>query len=278
MTTGASYGSPAPPPLRRLTVPALHAMAREGRKVAMLTCYDASFAGVCERAGVDVLLVGDSLGMVIQGHATTLPVSLDDVVYHTAAVARGCARPLVVADLPFGSYQAGPQEAYAASVKALQAGAQMVKLEGGEWLAPSVQFLVERGIPVCGHVGLQPQSVNALGGYRVQAKDTAAQERLQVDALALQDAGAAIVVLECVPRAAATALCQLLRIPVIGIGAGPDCAGQVLVLYDALGIQPTPPARYVRNFMRGSDGIEGAVAAYVTAVKEGSFPAAEHCF
>jgi 3-methyl-2-oxobutanoate hydroxymethyltransferase len=279
MAAGAPYGSSSPPTaVRRLTVPALHAMAREGTKIAMLTCYDASFAGVCERAGADVLLVGDSLGMVIQGHATTLPVTLDDAIYHTRAVARGCGRPLIIADLPFGSYQGSPQDAYAASVRALQAGAQMVKVEGGDWLAPTVQFLVERGVPVCGHVGLQPQSVNTLGGFRVQAKDAATQGRLQVDALALQEAGAAIVVLECVPRAAAAALCQLLRIPVIGIGAGPDCAGQVLVLYDVLGIQPTPPARFVRNFMQGSDGIEAAVRAYVAAVKDGSFPAAEHCF
>jgi len=277
MAAGAPYGT-STPAARRLTVPALHAMTRDRKKIAMLTCYDASFAGVCERAGVDALLVGDSLGMVIQGHATTLPVSLDDVLYHTAAVVRGCARPLVIADLPFGSYQASPQDAYAASVRALQAGAQMVKLEGGTWLAPTVQFLVERGVPVCGHVGLQPQSVNTLGGYRVQAKDAYAQERLQADAIELQEAGAAIMVVECVPRTAAAALCQALRIPVIGIGAGPDCGGQVLVLYDALGIQPTPPARFVRNFMQGSDGIAAAVAAYVAAVKDGSFPAAEHCF
>ena len=278
MATGAPYGSTAPAPMRRLTVPALHTMAREGTKIAMLTCYDASFAGVCERAGVDVLLVGDSLGMVIQGHASTLPVTLDDLLYHTAAVARGCARPLVIADLPFGTYQTSPEQAYASSVRALQAGAQMVKLEGGSWLAPTVQFLVERGVPVCGHVGLQPQSVNALGGYRVQAKDAPAQERLVADARALETAGAALVVLECVPRAAAIAMCAAVRIPVIGIGAGPECAGQVLVLYDALGIQPTPPARFVRDFMQGRDSIASAVGAYVAAVKDVSFPAAEHCF
>ena len=272
----APYGGPAP--VRRLTVPALHALARDGTKIAMLTCYDASFAGVCERAGVDTLLVGDSLGMVIQGHASTLPVSLDDVLYHTAAVVRGCARPLIIADLPFGSYQASAAQAYESSARALQAGAQMVKLEGGTWLAPTVAFLVERGIPVCGHVGLQPQSVNALGGYRVQGKDEASSAALSRDAQAIEAAGATLLVLECVPRAVAARLCPSLRIPVIGIGAGPECAGQVLVLYDALGIQPTPPARFVRNFMQGRDSIGAAVSAYVAAVKDGSFPAAEHCF
>jgi 3-methyl-2-oxobutanoate hydroxymethyltransferase len=272
----APYGSPAP--ARRLTVPALQALARSGTRIAMLTCYDASFAGICERAGVDTLLVGDSLGMVIQGHASTLPVSLDDVLYHTAAVVRGCARPLIIADLPFGSYQASPQQAYDSAARALQAGAQMVKLEGGVWVAPTIAFLVERGIPVCGHVGLQPQAVNALGGYRVQGKDDAGSAAVLADAQAVAAAGAALLVLECVPRSVAVHVCQSLHTPVIGIGAAPECAGQVLVLYDALGIQPTPPARFVRNFMPGRDSIAAAVAAYVVAVKDGSFPAAEHCF
>jgi 3-methyl-2-oxobutanoate hydroxymethyltransferase len=258
-------------------VPRVQALARDGTKIAMLTCYDASFAGVCERAGADVLLIGDSLGMVIQGHASTLPVTLDDVLYHTAAVARGCERPLLIADLPFGSYQQSAQQAYAASVRALQAGAQMVKLEGGAWLAPTIAFLAERGIPVCGHVGLQPQSVNALGGYRVQGKAGAADAVL-ADAHAVEAAGAGLLVVECVPRALAVRICEASRIPVIGIGAAPECAGQVLVLYDALGIQPTPPARFVRNFMQGSDGVEAALRAYVDAVRNGAFPAAEHCF
>jgi 3-methyl-2-oxobutanoate hydroxymethyltransferase len=262
----------------RLTVPALATMAREGSRIAMLTAYDASFATLCDRAGVDVLLVGDSLGMVIQGRDSTLPVSLDDVVYHTRCVAAGCARALLVADLPFGSYQASPEAAYASAVAAMRAGAQMVKLEGGAWLAPTVAFLVTRGIPVCGHVGLLPQSVNVLGGYRVQGKTADAAAALEEDARALVAAGAAMLVVECVPNAVGAALTVAAGVPVIGIGAGPSCSGQVLVIYDALGIQPGRAARFVRNFMAGSDGVGAAIAAYVAAVKDGSFPAPEHCF
>jgi 3-methyl-2-oxobutanoate hydroxymethyltransferase len=276
---GTPYTTPAPAADRpRLTVNALTAMVHEGTKIAMLTAYDASFARIADRAGVDALLVGDSLGMVIQGHASTLPVSLDDVVYHTRWVAAGSARALVIADLPFGSYQAGPEVAYAASAAALKAGAQMVKLEGGAWLAPTVAFLSARGVPVCGHVGLQPQSVHATGGYRVQGKTSIAADAVRDDARALVAAGAAMLVVECVPRELGEALTHAAGVPVIGIGAGPDCAGQVLVIYDALGIQPGRPARFVRNFMTGHDSIEVALAAYVTAVKDGSFPGPEHCF
>jgi 3-methyl-2-oxobutanoate hydroxymethyltransferase len=270
-------GSAAPRPAR-LTVPALAAMAKDGTKIAMLTAYDASFAALAERAGIDVLLVGDSLGMVIQGHDSTLPVTLEDVLYHTRCVAAGCARPLVIADLPFGSYQQSPAQAYAASAAALAAGAQMVKLEGGAWLAPTVEFLVARGVPVCGHVGLQPQSVNALGGYRVQGKTADAAALLVAEAQALVAAGAALLVVECVPQALGEALTQAVTAPVIGIGAGPRCSGQVLVLYDALGIQPGRAARFVRNFMPGQASIEGALAAYAAAVRDGSFPGPEHCF
>lgn len=244
----------------------------------MLTAYDASLAAVCDRAGIDVLLVGDSLGMVIQGRDSTLPVTLADVVYHTRCVAAGATRALVVADLPFGSYQASPKVAYSAAAAAMQAGAQMVKLEGGAWLAPTVSFLTTRGIPVCGHVGLLPQSVHALGGYRVQGKTPDAVASLLDDARALVAAGAAMLVVECVPSAVGEALTQAAGVPVIGIGAGPSCSGQVLVIYDALGIQPGRAARFVRNFMAGADGIEAALRAYVAAVRDGSFPAAEHCF
>ena len=244
----------------------------------MLTAYDASLAAVCDRAGIDVLLVGDSLGMVIQGRDSTLPVTLADVVYHTRCVAAGATRALVVADLPFGSYQASPEVAYSAAAAAMQAGAQMVKLEGGAWLAPTVSFLTTRGIPVCGHVGLLPQSVHALGGYRVQGKTPDAVASLLDDARALVAAGAAMLVVECVPSAVGEALTQAAGVPVIGIGAGPSCSGQVLVIYDALGIQPGRAARFVRNFMAGADGIEAALRAYVAAVRDGSFPAAEHCF
>ena len=253
-------------------------MARDGQRIAMLTAYDASFAAIAERAGVDVLLIGDSLGMVIQGRDSTLPVTLDDVLYHTRCVVNGCTRPLLIADLPFGSYQVSNEAAYAASAAALQAGAQMVKMEGGAWLAPIVAFVTTRGVPVCGHVGLQPQAVNALGGYRVQGKTADAAAALLADAHALVTAGASLIVVECVPQALGDALTRKAGVPVIGIGAGPACSGQVLVLYDALGIQPGRPARFVRNFMVGRDSVEAALTAYVAAVKDGSFPGPEHCF
>jgi 3-methyl-2-oxobutanoate hydroxymethyltransferase len=272
----AAYG--ASKPAARLSVPALQAMARDGVKLAMLTCYDASFATLCDRAGVDVLLVGDSLGMVIQGHASTLPVTLADTLYHTRCVAAGCARALIIADLPFGSYQASPEDALRASVAALQAGAHMVKLEGGSWLAPTIEFLVARGVPVCGHVGLQPQSVNVLGGFRTQARTQISAAVVLADAGEVQRAGAALLVVECVPREVAAHLAREIAIPIIGIGAGPECAGQVLVIYDALGIQPGKAARFVRDFMAGAGSIEAALRAYVAAVKDGTFPSADHCF
>jgi len=261
-----------------VTVPALARMAAEGKKIAMLTAYDATLAAAADRAGVDVLLVGDSLGMVVQGRPSTLAVSLDDVLYHTRCVAAARTRALVVADMPFGSYQAGPESAYTACAAALKAGAAMVKLEGGAWLAPTVAFLATRGVPVCGHVGLLPQSVNILGGYRVQGKTPDAAEALLADGRALAAAGAALLVVECVPRDLGAGLTAALGIPVIGIGAGPACSGQVLVIYDALGVTQGRPARFVRNFMTGRDSIDAALAAYVAAVKDGSFPAPEHCF
>jgi 3-methyl-2-oxobutanoate hydroxymethyltransferase len=278
MSTQSTPGTAPAGRAQRLTLAAVTNMAATGQKLAMLTAYDASFAALADRAGVDMLLVGDSLGMVIQGAASTLGVTLDDTLYHTRCVVAGCARPLVIADLPFGSYQAGLAAAYSAAAAALRAGAQMVKLEGGAWLAPTVSFLVERGIPVCGHVGLQPQSVNVLGGYRVQGKSPDAAAALVADAQALVAAGAGLLVVECVPRSLGERLTAEAHVPVIGIGAGPECSGQVLVVYDALGIQPGRPARFVRNFLAGHDSIEAALAAYVAAVRDGSFPAAEHCF
>jgi 3-methyl-2-oxobutanoate hydroxymethyltransferase len=259
------------------TVPGLAAMARQGEKIAMLTCYDASFATLLDRAGVDVLLVGDSLGMVIEGHASTLPVALDEMIYHTRCVAAGARSALLVADLSFGSYQAGPEQAFSNAARLMAAGAKMVKLEGGAWLAPTVEFLVARGIPVCGHLGLQPQSVHRIGGYKAQGKTEASARELHADARALTAAGAELLVLEMVPAALAGELTAALSIPTIGIGAGPQCSGQVLVLYDMLGIYPGKPARFVRNFMNGSASVDAAVAAYVKAVKDGSFPAPEHC-
>ena len=262
----------------RRTVPTLKAMAEANEKIAMLTCYDASFAALEERAGVDVMLVGDSLGMVIEGHASTLPVSLADMLHHTRAVAAGARNALVVADLPFGTYQQSPQQAYAGAAQLMAAGAQMVKMEGGAWLAPTVEFLVTRSIPVCGHLGLTPQSVHALGGYKVQGKTEESGQRLVDDATALASAGAELLVLEMVPANLATTLTRQIAMPTIGIGAGPGCSGQVLVLYDMLSIYPGKMARFVRNFMTGSDSIEAAVTAYVHAVKDGSFPAPEHCY
>jgi 3-methyl-2-oxobutanoate hydroxymethyltransferase len=263
-------------PARR-TVPRLAAMRRDGEKIAMLTCYDASFAALSERAGVDALLIGDSLGTVIGGHATTLPVTLDDMIYHTRAVAAGARRALIVADTSFASYQETPQQAYANAARLLSAGAQMVKLEGGAWLAPTIEFLVERGIPVCGHLGLQPQSVHRLGGYQVQGNTEASALELADDARRLVAAGIALLVLEMIPASLAAELAAELAMPTIGIGAGPDCSGQVLVLYDMLGIYPGKPARFVRNFMCGSESIEAAIGAYVKAVKDGSFPDPMHC-
>jgi len=277
----SAHSSPAPasPPKEApVTVPALARMAKDGQKIAMLTAYDATLAAAADRAGVDVLLIGDSLGMVVQGHASTLSVSLDELLYHTRCVAAVHPRALIVADLPFGSYQSSPEAAYAASAAALKAGAGMVKLEGGAWLAPTIEFLTTRGIPVCGHVGLLPQSVNMLGGYRVQGKTPDAAESLIADGRAVAAAGASLVVVECVPRDLGAALTQALAVPVIGIGAGPACSGQVLVIYDALGVTTGRPARFVRNFMKGQDSIEGAMAAFVAAVKDGSIPAPEHCY
>ena len=260
----------------RRTVPGLSAMARAGEKIAMLTCYDASFAGLLDRAEVDALLVGDSLGMVIGGHASTLPVTLEEMVYHTRCVAAGARQALVLADMSFASYQASPEQAYANAARLMAAGAQMVKLEGGAWLAPTVEFLVARGIPVCGHLGLQPQSVHRFGGYKAQGKTDASARALADDARALTAAGIELLVLEMVPAALAAEITAQGAIPTIGIGAGPGCSGQVLVLYDMLGIYPKP-ARFVRNFMTGGETIEGAIAAFVTAVKDGSFPGPEHC-
>lgn len=260
-----------------VTIPTLQNMRLQGEKITMLTSYDASFTALLDRCGVDTILIGDSLGMVCQGHPSTLPVSVQDIVYHTASVARGNRTALILADLPFGSY-ATPESAFANAVPVIQAGAQMVKIEGGAWLAPTVRFLTERAIPVCAHLGLTPQSVHQLGGYKVQGKSSAAAEQLKADALALQAAGASLLVLEAIPAALGRDVTELLSIPTIGIGAGPDCSGQVLVLHDLLGVFPGRKARFVKDFMHGQTSIEAAVSAYVAAVKDKSFPAPEHCF
>src|SRR5579863_3720978 len=240
-----------------VTLHRLREMHAAGEKIAMLTCYDASFARVLDTAGVDSLLVGDSLGQVLQGRSSTLAVSIEEMAYHTGCVARGNRTAWIIADLPFGSYQESAEVAMRNATLLMQQGAQMVKLEGGGWTLPIVRFLVDRGVPVCAHLGFTPQSVHALGGYRVQGRDEAA---------------AGLLVLEMVPAALARDLTKSLSIPVIGIGAGVGCSGQVLVLHDMLGVTGGEPLRFVRNFLDGSAGIEAAVRQYVSDVKGGRFP------
>jgi 3-methyl-2-oxobutanoate hydroxymethyltransferase len=261
------------------TLPDLLKLRHAGRKIAMLTAYDASFAALAARGGVDAILVGDSLGMVVQGGRDTLAVTLDDVCYHTRAVARNASPVLVVADLPFGSYQSSPARAMRSAARLLASGAQMVKLEGGAAMAATVRFLTERGVPVCAHTGLTPQAVHQFGGYRVQGRGGESADAILGAALAFEQAGASFVFLECIPAAlGARITAGLTRARTIGIGAGPDCDGQVLVGYDALGITSGKLPRFVRNFLDGAGSIEEAVSRYARAVKDGSFPAPEHCY
>ncbi|MES2423816.1 MAG: 3-methyl-2-oxobutanoate hydroxymethyltransferase [Pseudomonadota bacterium] len=286
MTTPApspasAYGSlptNSPPALRRpVSLPRLAQMRERGEKISMITAYDATFAAVADAAGVDCILVGDSLGMVCQGLSSTVGVTLEAMRHHTDAVARGLRRASgaawLIADLPFGTYQESREQALRSAAVLMQAGAHMVKLEGGGWTADTVHFLVERGIPVCAHLGLTPQTVHSLGGYRVQGREDAAAVTMKQQAHALQDAGATMLVLEMVPVALATALTEELKhCHTIGIGAGNGTAGQVLVLHDMLGINLGKNPKFVRNFMDGADSVQGAIAAYVKAVKDGSFP------
>jgi len=262
----------------RTTLTKLQTMRSKGEKIAVLTCYDASFATLLEAQGIDVLLVGDSLGMVLQGHETTLPVTLDDMAYHTACVARGAKQAFIVADMPFGTFQVSPEKTFEHAARLMEAGAQMVKLEGGAAMVETVRFLTGRGIPVCGHLGLTPQSVHQLGGYRVQGKDSAAAQKILEDAVALEQAGAGMIVLEAMPALLAAEITAALSIPTIGIGAGAACSGQVLVLHDMLDIYPGKKARFVKNYMQGANSIADAVANYVAEVKAGDFPAQEHSF
>lgn len=259
------------------TIHTLRKMKAAGEKIAMLTCYDASFARLMSDLGVDILLVGDSLGMAVQGQSSTLSVSLDDVCYHTAAVARGNQQALIMADLPFGSYQQSKEQAFAAAAELMVAGAHMVKLEGGAWMAETTGFLQQRGIPVCAHLGLTPQSVHALGGYKVQGRGEAAAQ-LIADAQAHVQAGADVVLMECVPAELAAQVTAQIDCPTIGIGAGVDCDGQVLVMHDMLGIYPGKTAMFVKNFMQGQESIQAAIASYVAQVKAKTFPDAIHSF
>ena len=261
-----------------ITLTTLQGLKQKGEKITMLTCYDATFAHACNQAGVEVLLVGDSLGMVLQGHDSTLPVSNDDMAYHVACVKRGNQDALILADLPFMA-NATLEQTLNNSAQLMRAGAHMVKVEGAVWLAESIRLLTERGIPVCAHMGLTPQTVNVLGGYKVQGRNENQARQMRADAIALEQAGAAMLLLECVPSELAKEITHAVKIPVIGIGAGSDTDGQVLVLHDMLGLSLTGRVpKFVKNFMAGQPDIQSALSAYVTEVKAVSFPGTEHGF
>jgi len=275
MYTQLQLRDSARPPVNVAT---LGRMKAEGEKISSITCYDASFAALVDEAGVDVVLVGDSLGMVIQGHDTTVPVTLDHIIYHCKAVSKGLYRPFLMADMPFMTYTSREQ-ALQNSVRLMQeGGAKMVKLEGGSGQVEIVEFLARHDIAVCAHLGLKPQSVHKTGGFRVQGREEAAAEQMKRDAKALQDAGADIVLLECIPSSLGAEITSELHVPVIGIGAGPDTDGQILVLYDVLDITPGRKPRFVKNYMTGHDSPLAAIKSYVEAVKTRAYPAPEHCF
>lgn len=261
-----------------ITLITLQSLKQSGEKIAMLTCYDATFAQAACAAGVEVLLVGDSLGMVLQGHDSTLPVTLADMAYHVASVKRGSQGALILADLPFMAYATIEQTLHSCGAL-MQAGAHMVKLEGAGWLAEPIRLLAERGIPACAHLGLTPQAVNLLGGYKVQGRQENQARQMRADAIALEHAGAAMLLLECVPSELATEITHAVKIPVIGIGAGASTDGQVLVLHDMLGLSLSGRSpKFVKDFMAGQANIPAALAAYVREVKAVTFPAAEHGF
>ena len=263
--------------MKPTTVATLRQWKQQGRKFASLTAYDFSFARLFADEGIPVLLVGDSLGMVVQGHDSTLPVTVSDIAYHTAAVRRGAPAALLLADLPFMSY-ATPQQTFDSAAVLMRAGANMVKLEGGKWLAETVQQLTERAVPVCGHLGLTPQSVNVFGGYKVQGREQADADRLLEDALALEAAGMQLLVLECVPVALAQRVTEALAIPVIGIGAGNTTDGQILVMHDAFGITGGHIPKFSKNFLAEAGEIRAAVRQYAAEVQAGTYPAAQHSF
>lgn len=260
-----------------ITLTTLNKLKQSGEKIACLTAYDALFAHIESTAGAELLLIGDSLGMVLQGHDSTVPVSIEDMEYHTRAVKRGNQGALIMADLPFMTC-ATPERAMDASARLMRAGAHIVKLEGAGWLTDTTRLLTRNGIPVCAHLGLTPQSVNVTGGYKVQGREEAQAKAMLTDAIALAEAGAAMLLLECVPSALAADITRAVDIPVIGIGAGPDTDGQILVVYDMLGLATGRLPRFVKNFMSGQPDIPAALRAYVAAVKSGEFPAAEHEF
>jgi 3-methyl-2-oxobutanoate hydroxymethyltransferase len=263
---------------KSVTLANLKARRETGEKIVMLTCYDASFSALLDQCGVDILLIGDSLGMVLQGQDSTLPVTIEQMAYHVACVARAKPKAWVLADMPFASYQESPQQAYANAATLMAAGAQMVKLEGGAWLAPTVEFLTQRGIPVCAHLGLTPQSVHALGGYRVQGRNQAAADQLIADAKLLEASGADMVLVELIPTPLGKRLTESLHVPTIGIGAGPHLTGQVLVLHDILDVTPGKKARFVKNYLEGAGSIQEAVSRFVAEVRSGAYPQPEHGF
>ena len=260
----------------KITVSTLERMKRERQKFSCITAYDATFARLIDEAGAEAMLVGDSLGMVLQGHDSTLPVTIEDMAYHTRCVMRARPSALVMADMPFMTYGT-TEEALRNAARLMQAGAQMVKLEGGVWLSDTIHALVERGIPVCAHLGLTPQSVNVFGGYRVQGRTPKQAKSILADAVEIQDAGANVLLLECIPAPLAADISRKVDIPVIGIGAGGATDAQVLVLHDLLGLSPHLP-RFVENFMQGQGSVQDAIAAYVSAVRDGRYPREEHSY
>lgn len=262
----------------RTTQSTLQEMYRAGEKITALTCYDACFSSILENAGIDILLVGDSLGNVLQGNDTTLAVSLDDMCYHTRCVYTGTNKTFLMSDMPFGTFQVSPEKTFENASKLLSAGAQMVKIEGGRIMAETIQFLTQRGIPVCSHIGLTPQSIHQLGGYKVQGQSEQASKQLIDDALILEKAGANMLLMELVPATLAKNITNELSIPTIGIGAGADCSAQILVLHDMLGLYPGKKPRFVKDFMVDSSTIPLAITNYVDEVKSGRFPGAEHQF
>jgi 3-methyl-2-oxobutanoate hydroxymethyltransferase len=260
-----------------ITISKLQAMREAGEKIAVLTAYDASFASLMDQSGIDVILVGDSLGNIIQGQTSTIPVTIEQMVYHVSCVAKGNQSAFLIADMPFGTYST-PEQAMENAAALMRAGAHMVKLEGGSWLAETARFLVERSVPVCAHLGLLPQSVHTLGGFKVQGKSTEAADLLVKDAQALEKAGAQLLVLEAIPSELGKRVTTSIKLPTIGIGAGPDCSGQVLVMHDMLGAFPGRSPKFVKNFLSGQESIEAAFKSYIQEVKTGKFPGPEHCF
>lgn len=260
-----------------VTTSTLQKMKQQGEKIACLTAYDYSFSVLLDKAGMDIILIGDSLGMVMQGHETPLPVTLEDCAYHTSCVARGAERAMLMGDLPFGTFQLSKEQAFESAVKLMQAGANIIKLEGGKPMAETIEFMVQRGVPVCAHIGLTPQSVHQFGGFKVQGRGEAAKQVLQ-DAKIVQESGASAIVLEAMPEHLATQISQQLTIPTIGIGAGANCDGQVLVLQDMLGLYPHKSPKFCKNFMQEAASVSEAIELYVAEVKAGKFPAKEHSF